>query len=439
METVLLAPLSHFRFAKVLARATVMATCLLSGVALVRGAVQFSAGETAYVVARPETELEKRLVGRLTGYLEKVLGKPAQVVTGLDRVPARAAAIVLAKDGNGPEQLGLSAPTNSPEAYALETRETGGHAVVVAVGHTGQGLKGAIQRLILKSEQRAPGLVIPPLQLAESPWIPQRESAICAWDPQFARGVWFNPNADKRLNTWLYSDQQIADYVEMYDWFGFSGMQLLEGCNSFYDRGSPEAFQSVLKKYAQAARANGQNVTYWVWAAQFDNYGWVDPSVIYKARPGLTAFNDPLVRATFEKYYNHYAEMAPYVDTLVAHYYDPGQLKRDRIDMFDYFGLLREKFKARNPNITFSIDLWNALARGRLRRGKNPLRQRLHGTAHPAWFWRRPAAGNLHAQFLARRIARGSPRGSQTPRVEARRVGLVHGRDGNGSGSRDCM
>ena len=39
------------------------------------GSVLFPAGQTAYVVASPRSELDKRVLGQLTTYLERVLRK----------------------------------------------------------------------------------------------------------------------------------------------------------------------------------------------------------------------------------------------------------------------------------------------------------------------------------------------------------------------------
>ena len=255
--------------------------------------------------------------------------------------------------------LKLTPSGNSPEAFALETGKMENHVLVVAAGKTERGLKRAVQQLILKSEQAEFGLAFPELHLSESPWIPQREWTLCPWVPELVRGVYANPNADKRLNVWLYGDEQIASYVEMFDWFGFSGCQLMETCYSYGAMGSPEAFQTRLKKFAREARENGEDVTLWVWAAQFNKFNWNDSEVTYTPEKGHTAFNDPKVRASFEKYYNHYAQLAPFVDRLMAHFYDPGSLA-NRADVFDYMRLLKEKFQAKNPKIGFAVDFWAA-------------------------------------------------------------------------------
>jgi hypothetical protein len=141
------------RFFKFWRWGMLMATALLSA-SLGVAAVELRSGEPAYVVARPVTALERRVTDRLTDYISKVLGTPARVVADLATVPAGAPAIILSTNG-----LGLSAdlavPADSPEGFALETRRLDGHALIIAAGQTDRGLKRAVQRLVIRSEQRA--------------------------------------------------------------------------------------------------------------------------------------------------------------------------------------------------------------------------------------------------------------------------------------------
>ncbi len=339
-------------------RGLLLSLAALLGTSLGFAAVEFPAAAAAHIVAQPQTSLEHRVTARLADYLGRVLGQPAQIVPSLAAVPTGAPAILLTSAGNE-LSADLAVPTASPEAFALETRRLDGHEVVVAAGRTDRGLKRAVQRLVLRSEQRAPGLVIPALQLAEQPWIPRREWTLVAWSPELVRGVFSNPYADKRMNVWLYSDRQVADYVEMFDWFGFSGAQLMDTAANYGASGSVEAYHGRLRQFTRALRDNGQQISLWVWAAQFDGFGWIDPDVTYQPAPGHTAFTDPAVRATFERAYDRYAELAADVDLLIAHYFDPGMLK-DRSDVFNYMGLLRDKFRARNPQVQLGVDFWYA-------------------------------------------------------------------------------
>ncbi len=322
------------------------------------GAVNFPAGKSAYIVASPASPLEKRTVGQLTDYLTAVLHKEAKVVPSLRLVPASASAIILTSTGQM-NPWGAKPPASAPEGFALITGKSSRHAVVIAVGDTDRGLKRAIQQLVLQSRQDETELVIPELNLSEKPWIPQREWALCPWVPWNVRGTYVNPYADERVNVYKFTDAELSRYVDMFDWFGFSGAQLIEGANSWSYAGSVEAYQDELKKMARMARDNGQQVTLWVWAAEFNHYGWVDPDLIYTPSPGHTAFDDPVVRKGFEKYYDYYAELAPYVDRLIGHFYDPGELS-NREDVFNYMRLLESKLKAKNPQIKMSIDLWGA-------------------------------------------------------------------------------
>jgi len=317
----------------------------------------FQKGKAAYIIASPKTALEKRITQQLSAYMGKVLKAPIRVVASINLIPGDTPGIILSSHPSA--SLHVTITKTSVEAFVLKSVLISWHPIIIAAGNTELGLKRAVQRLVIKSQQQLNGLVFPALNLSEAPWIPQREWTICPWSPDRVRRSFNNPAVDKRNDIWLYSDQQIADYVEMFDWFGFSGSQLMETCANYAAVGSPEAFQDRLLKFAKAVRKNGQHVTYWVWAAQFDDYGWFDPQVTYKPAKGYTAFNDPKVFAVFEKYYNGYAKMAPYVDMLIAHYYDPGSLP-NREDVFSYLKLLQEKFKQKNPDIKIGVDFWAA-------------------------------------------------------------------------------
>lgn len=328
-----------------------------TGTAVNADKLAFDANKTAYIVATTKTDLQKRVVYRLADYMTKVLHAYVKVVPGIQQVPANKPAIVLIL---GFKNISISQKIkNSREGYALRTKMLGSHPVITANATTELGLSHAVQQIITASEQHAPGLVIPALNADESPWIPKREFTLCGWSPNLVRGIFSNPNADKRPNIWLYSTRQVGNYVDMYNAFGFSGGQLMETASSYAILGSTDAIRSKLKDYARALKKNGQDVTLWVWAAQFDKYGWVDNTVKYVPAKGYTAFTDPEVRASFERYYNGYAEMAPYTDMLITHFYDPGSLT-NRADVVSYMHLIDDKFKAVNPKVQFGVDFWAA-------------------------------------------------------------------------------
>lgn len=337
-----------------------------------------------YVVASPQTPLEKRVTGELCVYLGKVLKKSPSIVADLSEVPDTMPAIILSSQPLS-GTVALSAPHGSPEAYAIRTTSIGNRPVVVAVGNTDRGLKRAVQRLVIKSRQERDALVIPDLALSEKPWMIEREyTHITCWVPSRGRGtpIPTNPNVDNRVDTNLFTDEQLSQYAAMFDWFGFSGVQLFEGCSSYVHHKSPDAYHRWEKVYAQAAKENGQNISIDLWAAEFQGWGWNDPDVVYTLQKGKDelemtgglrsgessteayglqtkngAFDDPKVRKAFEKAYDIYAEMAPFVDRVVTQIYDPGKLKKPG-DIVQAMRLLETKFKQKNPSIKMTINGW---------------------------------------------------------------------------------
>lgn len=320
--------------------------------------IHFTRGAAAHIVASPESPLEQRVADRLGTYLERVLGAPPVIAKRLRDVPKGRPAIVLA-NGKVTAPWAMDVSGSDDECYALSTGGHQGRQVVVAAGKTDRGLKRAVQQLVFRSRQEPDALVIPALALSESPWIPAREWTACPWSPSFIRGVFHNPNADLRLDVFRYNDERLASYVEMFDWFGYSGCQLMETCYTYAVFGTIEDAQNWQKRAIRYLRENGQEVSLWAWAANFNGHGWVDPEVVYTPKNGASAYDDPDVRRTFEKYYDHYAKLAPHIDRFFAHFFDPGELK-DNKDVFKYMHLLEGKLKAGNPDIQMGIDGWAA-------------------------------------------------------------------------------
>lgn len=307
-------------------------------------------------MAVPRTKLEKRIVSRLADYIGKVLHKQPKIVVRLEEVPNGSPAVFLANAAIE-SPVPVRVPGTADEGFALQTSNIDGRHVVIAAGKTDKGLKRAVQRLIMESRQEDRALVIPGVNLSETPWIPHREWTACPWVPEFVRGAFRNPYADSRFNLFKYDKKRLSNYVEMMDWLGFSGSQLMETCYAYNMFGSPEAAQEWQKSVAQLLRENGQEVSLWAWSANFTGFGWSDPDVSYSPKAGLTAYDDPQVHKSFEKYYDHYANLAPYVDRFIAHFFDPGQLT-DMKDVMKYMRLQETKLKAKNPKIQMGIDCW---------------------------------------------------------------------------------
>lgn len=117
--------------------------------------------------------------------------------------------------------------------------------------------------------------------------------------------------------------------------------------------------QDWLKRVARNAKVNDQDVSLWIWGAEFSHYGWVDHSLVCTPSDGHTAFGSPRVRKGFEKYCVYYAELAPLLHRLVADFYDPVNLTT-RQNIFNYTRLLEGTFKDKNPEVKVSIDMWAA-------------------------------------------------------------------------------
>lgn len=195
----------------------------------------------------------------------------------------------------------------------------------------------------------------------DNPWIRKREAAVCLWKGDASRGYISDMNVSLLTDFMCFSDRQLEEYVGMLKACGFTGAQVTDMCAAWRPSGSPEFVHDRLKVFANALHRNGMEFTLWCWAAEFSGYGWHDEEASYRARDGESAFRDEKVFATFNKYYDIYAELAPYADRVIAHYYDPGNLERID-DVLDFLRLFAEKFRAANPKIQIGVDTWGSPA-----------------------------------------------------------------------------
>lgn len=193
----------------------------------------------------------------------------------------------------------------------------------------------------------------------ENPWIAKREPIVCLWKPDYNRGFISNMNTSLLVDVMCFSDRQLEDYALMMKACGFTGVQVTDMCTAWRHSGSPEFVHDRLKVLANALHKHGMEFSLWTWSAEFSEHGWHDDEVCYVPENGGRAIDDPKVRATFEKYYDIYAEMAPYTDRVIAHYYDPGNLPT-MDDVVDFLRLFADKFKAANPGVQICVDTWGS-------------------------------------------------------------------------------
>lgn len=193
----------------------------------------------------------------------------------------------------------------------------------------------------------------------DNPWIKRREATVCLWKPDYNRGYISNMNTSLLVDFICFSDAQLEAYALMLKACGFTGVQVTDMCSAWRPSGSPEFFHDRLRVFADALHRHGMEFTLWCWAAEFGDHGWHDDDVVYAAADGGAARDDERVVALFEKYYDIYAEAAPFTDRVIAHYYDPGNLASID-DVLFFLRRFADKFRAANPNIKIGVDTWGS-------------------------------------------------------------------------------
>lgn len=191
----------------------------------------------------------------------------------------------------------------------------------------------------------------------QNPWIIEREATLCGWKPDYMRGYINNPNVDIKTDFFSFSNRQIRAYVGMMKACGFTGIQFNESTDKWRFMGSWELVHDKYKTLCDALHENGMKATMSVMGSAFTGHGWIDNDLVYTPAEGYNAFTDPAIHAQFVKYYNMYADLAPYVDKLVMRFFDPGRIS-DYESIFAYANLLADIFRKANPDIEFAIDTW---------------------------------------------------------------------------------
>ncbi len=192
-----------------------------------------------------------------------------------------------------------------------------------------------------------------------TPWIAEREIALCTWKVDYNRGYISNMNTSLFADFMSYSNRQIAEYVKMVKACGFTGIQVTDMCSAWRPAGSWEAVHDKYKLLADELHKNGMKFTVWCWAAEFSEHGWHDENAFYEGEDGVAPYDDPRVFATFDRYYDIYADLAPYADRVIAHFFDPGRLTHTP-SILKFATLLFHKFRAIKPDVKLGIDTWGS-------------------------------------------------------------------------------
>ena len=192
----------------------------------------------------------------------------------------------------------------------------------------------------------------------ENPWIAEREATVCTWKFDYNRGYVSNMSVSLINDFMCLSKRQLKNYALMIKECGFTGVQVMDICAAWRAAGSWENVHDKFKALSDACRKIGLNFTVWCWAAEFSGHGFTDPEAAYKnADPSKPACEDERVLKTFNKYYDIYADLAPYADRVIAHFFDPGNLT-DMESIIYFVKLLSAKFRQKNPDVKIAVDTW---------------------------------------------------------------------------------
>ena len=192
----------------------------------------------------------------------------------------------------------------------------------------------------------------------KNPWVAEREAILCTWKFDYNRGYVSSMSVSLVNDFMCLSERQIKNYALMMKECGFTGIQVVDICAAWRASGSWENVHDKFRVLAEACHGVGMKISLWCWAAEFSGHGWNEPEAVYRnAEPSKPACEDPRVLEVFNRYYDIYADLAPCVDMVIAHFFDPGNLS-DMTSIIYFVKLLASKFRAVNPGIRIAVDTW---------------------------------------------------------------------------------
>lgn len=198
---------------------------------------------------------------------------------------------------------------------------------------------------------------IPGLVVDKTPWMEEREPIITLWNVNWSRGTYMDSAVSVKNQIIYFTEDQLYEYVKMMKFCGFTGIQVTDMCSAWAGLGSWQAVHEKLRILADAAHSMDMKFTLWVWGSEFADCSWVDNSVKYRSPGSGYSYESEEALATFEKYYDIYADLADCCDRVIGHYYDPGNLFTAE-EIAYYAKMLRDKFLAVNPDIDFGVSCW---------------------------------------------------------------------------------
>lgn len=328
------------------------------------------------IVAPLEDELAKRTAARLAAYLHEQTGAKPPVLSGTGAAGDSQPAIIVI-DGSSNHSLlakfgiTIDVPGDRADAYHLRVVRQDKHTVIAVAGRSTTGAKYGVYRLMEEMELSQGSAAVSDLDLAISPFFKTRSVSLF--------NVWRVPvEVVRRCNLESWPAERIQRAIDAYDVLGFNAVET-------HDRFHEDFLKAVYgitreqwreKVYALCDRAHEDGMT--VFLRLWGNSVALPVSGL---KDGYTPFgfvnlapDIPAERNRWETEIRDYASRsyAAHVDHLIGHWADAGGIHPGSHatikDAMLLHNELRAAFRAINPKIETSFNLWN-MARPQGRRG----------------------------------------------------------------------
>ncbi len=333
-----------------------------------RATVLVAAGEVSCaIVVRNEEPLSQRCAETLAEYLRQHAGAKPVILSGAELENDRHPALIVIDGSPGHPLLAkagisLEVPADRADAYHVQTVQQKGRVVIAIAGRSPAGAKFGAYRLMEEMDMGPGRASIAPLDLTASPFFKTRSISLF--------NIWRVPvGVIRQCNLESWPAEKIQRNVAMYDAFGYNALETHDRFHEDFLQAvygiTRAAWRDKVHAMCDAAHAAGMTVFLRQWGnsvalAVKELEGGYTPFGFENLAPDI-----PEERRRWEREIRDYVatNYAAHIDHFIGHWADAGGIHAGSQatikDAMLLHNELRAAFRALNPRIETSFNLWN--------------------------------------------------------------------------------
>jgi len=326
------------------------------------------------IIAPEDDSLSKRTANRLAEYLKEQTGVRPSILSEANLNSDNPNTLVVL-DGTPQHRLlarlgiSVSVPNDRADAYHLRVLHQKKQTVIAAAGKSPSGVKFATYRLMEEMELGKGFATVPNLDLTMSPFFKTRSITLSS--------LWLvSPKISKQCNLESWPVKKILHNLDMYDAFGFNGIETSDRLNGDFLEAAygitREGWRNKVYALCDGAHERDMTVFLRMWGNSVtlpvkkrvpkpgEHHGSFTPFGYENLAPDI-----PEERKRWDTEIRDYnaKNYASHIDNLITHWADAGGIHPGSHatikDALLLCNELRAAFRAINPKIEITMDLWN--------------------------------------------------------------------------------